>query len=99
MTVTAGNYYRIDGKIKQAVSEPEWSEKAFAEELAANRFRLAEAKERLAAIPVKTKPDAETLLFWQAVNQAERERAQAEVDQLAVLIDKMEKVSIAEVPK
>jgi len=77
------------GKIEKVVEVPSWEKKEFESILAAEEYRLARAKERLASIPVKTKPDAETLAFWLAANTQEREQAQAEVDRLQKIVDKM----------
>jgi len=43
LSIKAGEFYRVDKIVKQAIAEPEWTDKAFAEELAANRIRLSEA--------------------------------------------------------
>jgi len=90
-----GDYYKdTDGKIKKVVEIPSWEESTFRAEYDANLKRLQWAEERLASIPVKTKPDAETLAYWLAANTQEREQAQAEVDRLQTIVDKM-KVPLA----
>jgi len=90
-----GDYYKdTDGKIKKVVEIPSWDEPVFKAEYEANLQRLQWAKENLEAIPLKIKPDLETLEFYNRAQEMSRQHAQAEVDRLQKIVDKM-KVPLA----
>jgi len=90
-----GDYYKdTDGKIKKVVEIPSWDESVFKVDLDKDKSELARLQKLIEGLPIKNKPDIETLEYWNKYLYQQRDDWQVEIDRLAVVIAKKEIVLV-----
>jgi len=91
-----GDYIKnpTTGKIEKVVEVPSWDEPVFKVDLDKDKSELARLQKLIEGLPIKHKPDIETLEYWNKFLYQQRDDWQVEIDRLTAVIAKKEEALI-----